>query len=159
MQCTICLEDVDEEEGHAMSCGHRFHSSCLIDWLLVGTSRTCPTCRSGPSVPPQPQRIDAMTARMRCSYLRTTVARRRGAPTELLRQIGLLRRAEGRLAERKRHARDYHRLHAPLFSESSRLRERQRHAELSVRRLVRLVGHFQCPGYALPPVLDNLEWM
>lgn len=54
--CAICCdieEQVTEEGAGAQSrwrvlpCGHRFHPSCVDDWLRK-SSGTCPTCRQGP---------------------------------------------------------------------------------------------------------------
>ena len=54
--CAICC-DIEEQvtEGGAgaqsrwrvLPCGHRFHPSCVDDWLRK-SSGTCPTCRQGP---------------------------------------------------------------------------------------------------------------
>jgi len=40
--CTICREDV-EHEFTQLPCAHKFHSSCIHQWLL--TKSNCPTCR------------------------------------------------------------------------------------------------------------------
>ena len=44
MDCSICLEKVDETTGSAtLSCGHLFHFGCLARWILK--NETCPYCR------------------------------------------------------------------------------------------------------------------
>ena len=44
--CPVCLADMEAPEGatlREMPCGHRFHESCLLEWLR--TKNTCPVCR------------------------------------------------------------------------------------------------------------------
>ncbi|XP_075664349.1 E3 ubiquitin-protein ligase SIRP1-like [Castanea sativa] len=42
--CSICLEEFEVgSEARVMPCKHRFHSSCIENWLRV--RRTCPLCR------------------------------------------------------------------------------------------------------------------
>lgn len=44
MECTICLELIDERTGSAtLSCGHIYHFGCLARWILK--TQTCPYCR------------------------------------------------------------------------------------------------------------------
>ena len=44
MECTICLESIDERTGSAtLSCGHIYHFGCLARWILK--TQTCPYCR------------------------------------------------------------------------------------------------------------------
>jgi len=44
--CSICLEEMDEEEGNLFTvpdCSHTYHKDCLARWKLQ--SKTCPCCR------------------------------------------------------------------------------------------------------------------
>jgi len=43
--CSICLDDesIGLFEQKTLSCGHKFHESCVNDWLTYGSS--CPNCR------------------------------------------------------------------------------------------------------------------
>lgn len=44
MECTICLESIDERTGSAtLSCNHSFHFGCLARWILK--TQSCPYCR------------------------------------------------------------------------------------------------------------------
>lgn len=44
MECTICLESIDERTGSAtLSCGHIYHFGCLARWILK--TQSCPYCR------------------------------------------------------------------------------------------------------------------
>lgn len=44
--CVICLDDykIKNDVGALKKCGHEYHASCVIMWLL--TKKTCPICRS-----------------------------------------------------------------------------------------------------------------
>jgi hypothetical protein len=43
-QCAICLEDcVEGQRQQILPCMHKFHSSCIGNWL--SNSNKCPTCR------------------------------------------------------------------------------------------------------------------
>lgn len=54
-RCPICLGDFDVESDcqlrMLMSCGHTFHSSCLMTWLRTKTN--CPVCKSSLSTKDQ----------------------------------------------------------------------------------------------------------
>ncbi|CAN0881431.1 E3 ubiquitin-protein ligase SGR9, amyloplastic [Linum grandiflorum] len=43
-ECVVCKEEMEEgREACEMPCGHLFHWSCILPWLMKRT--TCPTCR------------------------------------------------------------------------------------------------------------------
>lgn len=43
--CAICLDDFDtNNKSRQLPCGHFFHSSCIVPWLLNCNS-TCPLCK------------------------------------------------------------------------------------------------------------------
>lgn len=47
--CSICLEEFVDEKGMRLAktpCSHVFHDRCLARWLSLGTSSSCPVCRS-----------------------------------------------------------------------------------------------------------------
>lgn len=45
-QCSICLNDVKEEETVAiLSCRHKFHRKCMVPWIETQRNPTCPLCR------------------------------------------------------------------------------------------------------------------
>ena len=43
-QCSICLEDLGDNASCLLACQHRFHSSCICQWILENNS--CPECRT-----------------------------------------------------------------------------------------------------------------
>ena len=49
--CGICLEPQCDTPWRLLPCGHRFHTSCVDEWL-AGTGG-CPTCRSNPCEVPK----------------------------------------------------------------------------------------------------------
>ena len=43
-ECTICLEDFNENEKiYGLKCNHYYHKKCIDDWLKK--HQTCPLCR------------------------------------------------------------------------------------------------------------------
>ena len=56
--CTICLENIDDEFRHTLPCGHEFHWDCVISAYNTQRDKlkfdggTCPLCR-------RPYNIDA----------------------------------------------------------------------------------------------------
>ena len=44
MECTICLNDINNGCCKQLRCGHIFHKSCIHTWF--NTSNSCPTCRN-----------------------------------------------------------------------------------------------------------------
>jgi hypothetical protein len=44
--CALCLEDYEVDEVlRELRCGHRYHASCVDEWL-TRTKRTCPVCNA-----------------------------------------------------------------------------------------------------------------
>lgn len=41
--CSICLDDMPEEDAKKLICDHLFHEACIGKWLE--TAPTCPLCR------------------------------------------------------------------------------------------------------------------
>jgi hypothetical protein len=41
--CYICGNTVSQV--YILACGHATHSSCLEQWLVTSSNRTCPLCR------------------------------------------------------------------------------------------------------------------
>lgn len=44
--CTICDEKMDSVNMCTLPCGHRFHSSCVMNMRQFSVSQACPLCRS-----------------------------------------------------------------------------------------------------------------
>jgi len=42
-ECSICMDLENNNTWIKLSCGHKFHSSCITQWL--NTHQTCPICR------------------------------------------------------------------------------------------------------------------
>lgn len=43
-ECCICMDDLNNEEIRILSCRHRFHKKCFMEWYE--TDKTCPLCRN-----------------------------------------------------------------------------------------------------------------
>ena len=44
--CSICLQEYDDDtQTYTLdSCGHKFHTKCIVDWFRRAS--TCPCCRN-----------------------------------------------------------------------------------------------------------------
>ena len=63
MECSICLENIEDENKYVTQCAHIFHNECINKW--TENHNSCPTCRTNldnkpsqqtqESRPPDPQ--------------------------------------------------------------------------------------------------------
>ena len=44
MNCSICLQEITSKFG-LVKCGHKFHDTCILTWLVDEYKSTCPICR------------------------------------------------------------------------------------------------------------------
>lgn len=148
--CVVCMESLDAEHAHTMdTCGHRFHSRCIIAWLQRG-NLSCPTCRQSAH---RPDAIPPMALCERARYIRRTVGRRASAPSELLTLIRRVRDAEERERRYAREHRDYCREHRDVLRRAHALRGRRYMASRRARLAERLLGLFQTPSLTLPALM------
>ena len=47
--CCICMGELHNEPVHALSCGHTFHTGCILSWAQSDSDAhgSCPVCRHG----------------------------------------------------------------------------------------------------------------
>lgn len=46
-ECSICLQDYKENTNAVMlTCEHKFHKSCIVEWFKKSPEMLCPLCRS-----------------------------------------------------------------------------------------------------------------
>ena len=43
IDCSICFEELNNEEEYVLNCNHKYHRDCISRWLH--TNPTCPLCR------------------------------------------------------------------------------------------------------------------
>jgi hypothetical protein len=43
--CSICYNDIEDEEVPDLDCNHTFHKDCILQWMSTGDGRGCPLCR------------------------------------------------------------------------------------------------------------------
>ena len=47
--CVICLSTLNEDDTYKLSCNHKFHTKCIIDWFRSESSNgNCPCCMDVP---------------------------------------------------------------------------------------------------------------
>ena len=145
--CSICLEDITSG-GHTLSCHHVFHATCLVPWLLRGSS-TCPTCRSDGTVNPDSD-LPFLTSDARARYIRRTIARRQSVPPELERILAIVRREEKKEKEASKKVAEFGRKNRRILCEASKLRRARWRAKRKVIEARRLLGSFDCDSLRLP---------
>ena len=45
-KCSVCLENIDNNEYILPECTHKFHINCILTWFRAGHN-CCPLCRNG----------------------------------------------------------------------------------------------------------------
>ena len=131
-----------------LSCSHAFHATCLVPWLLRG-STSCPTCRSDGTVNPDSD-LPYLTSEARARYIRRTIARRRNVPPELQRILTFVRREEKKEREASKKYSDFQATNRGVLAEASRLRRARWRAKRKVIEARRLLGSFDCDTLRLP---------
>lgn len=152
--CPICHDALPADASrHTLDeCGHAFHAACLIGWLRTG-GMSCPCCRADLEREEARDSIDAFTLFERASYLRTTVARRKSAPADLLRLVDRVRKAEAQEKACVRALRAYNREHHTVIAQRSRLRSSSYRWSGIVRDAKRVLGMYDSPHYPLPALI------
>jgi len=44
-ECPLCMDTMSVDKATKLNCGHKFHTTCLINNLIIGNHYTCPMCR------------------------------------------------------------------------------------------------------------------
>ena len=76
---------------HTLACGHVFHASCLVEWLVKRPPFACPYCRvptgdaASPSLPPEPS-VTINEAEIQAMLYPLVVRSRRGGFCSALRR-------------------------------------------------------------------------
>jgi hypothetical protein len=133
-------------------CDHKFHASCIINWMQRG-HLSCPSCRQDLLRVDPEDGLAPMTLRERAKYLRSTVARRTTAPPELKRLVEKIRKAEEKEREIGREYTEFRRTHSATMKRLGGLRAKKYNARRRAYNLKRLLGMFTAPGIELPPIL------
>ena len=45
-ECSICLEHMSHNDVCTTKCNHKYHLTCMLDWLTVQKQNTCPICKT-----------------------------------------------------------------------------------------------------------------
>ncbi len=43
--CSICLQNIENEASKIKNCNHIYHQKCIADWLIKYNNNSCPLCR------------------------------------------------------------------------------------------------------------------
>ena len=148
--CPVCLEAIQGQNVHELSCGHALHATCYIQCLKRGRA-SCPLCRSVD----QPAPLGHMTLLARATYLRRTVGRRKSCPSSLTRLIDNVKKMEKRSKEARSKANEHRTEHKEIFLKDSKLRRARWDADRKAREAVRLLGSYDCDDLRLPTLVAS----
>lgn len=45
LNCVICIDDIEKKDLTALTCGHMYHTKCVVE-LVKKRTRKCPLCRN-----------------------------------------------------------------------------------------------------------------
>ena len=97
--CCICLDTMnDNSQTHILSCEHKYHTECIIDWFRKGKSH-CPLCNDNPIQPNSEGGFDYywpnnQLLNERCSLIRRKYGRKKDCPENVKNAINKLREFE-----------------------------------------------------------------
>ena len=143
--CAICQEGMNECE-HKLSCGHIFHSECIIQWFRHGPN-SCPLCRDDERENKSRRPLNYFDTWARSSYLRRK-ARNKNAPKELKRLVKKLKKKEDKYKNARKTLSNFRKENKEHIKKYRYLRnytwicQRQ---EIEARRLVGLFSDIHYP--------------
>ena len=157
--CCICLQPcAAPEDTHALECGHRFHTGCIISWFRTrGSAGSCPVCRADPS-----RALTYPDAYARCSMLRRQ-ARSSTAPESLKKAVARIQKAEKKEKEVARELREFSTADTRrILQTHRRLQNKKWAARRAVASTKRQLGLTAFPGFSEIPMLARTlpqHWM
>ena len=121
--CSICLEDmntVSSQEIHTLTeCSHKFHNSCIIQWLRTGKSK-CPVCR-GVQDEKERRRFAWYIDRKNMLRLVLNYSKRKDAPKELVKMVKKYDKAREKQKVCKLELRTFNKAHKDIFKKRGKL--------------------------------------
>tara|TARA_A100001011_G_C14309757_1_gene844957 strand:- start:922 stop:1413 length:492 start_codon:yes stop_codon:yes gene_type:complete len=145
--CSICLQEYDDDtQTYTLdSCGHKFHTKCIIDWFRRAS--TCPCCRNNNVE--NFDNIPAYVLRERAKELRK-ISRRNNAPSELKRLIDRLKNIEDKLKNKSIDYKEFKKDNKEILAQDKKFMREKWNIQFQKRKTERLIGLFQCNDYPLP---------
>lgn len=154
--CAVCQDELESDTAgshtHTLTCGHRFHTTCVLSWFRRG-AQTCPSCRDV-GLPAEESPIGALALHARASTLRR-YARRKTAPKALVDLAQRVRRSELSLAGAKRAIRAHRLTHKAVFALDRLLNEREFKQHCARSFDLRALGMYEGGELRLPTLFVN----
>ena len=135
----------EDGDRHVLSCGHAFHTGCIVEWFRRGGASTCPMCRDA-SDTSHMTRMD----RIARSKLLQRRARRKDAPRELRTLKDRLQRARQAHKEAGRRRRELLDRHRETFREYKKAQSKEWSARRRIAEIECEFGIFAHPQYPVP---------
>lgn len=149
-KCTICLGPFAEEPTkakHSLSCGHTYHTECILTWFRAGNP-SCPLCRDEADSTPIVTPSEAVRQLKK-------ISKRKSAPSRLKRSVKRLQKAEEQHARAKRALHTFEQEHAAVLKEVGRKRRKLDKSEqkISTREMLLIMPDRPYKDVVLPLII------
>ena len=117
--CAICHVEYDEKDDvHTLpECSHKYHSSCIIQWLRTGNA-SCPSCRGHAA----PERRSGLVHNATYFQMVSSYARRKTSPKPVQKLYEKYKKAKANYSEHSRILREFKKTHNAILKQFDKLR-------------------------------------
>ena len=142
--CSICLENLDEEQSFSLeTCGHTFHTKCIINWFR--SSSSCPCCRNTSTT----SQIPSFYLNERYRELKR-VARLKNAPKDLKKLVEREKDIDEKLKIANKNYVEFRKENKEFFKDEKNLKKSKWRLYSQKREISNRIGVYQSNEYVLP---------
>ena len=133
--CSICLDNLcdDNTKYKLDSCGHEFHSNCLLNWYK--NRHDCPLCRNAPENNP----ADENKLKLLIQY-----ARRKTANKSIVNLVNKYKNTKKAITQNKKDIFEFRKNNKEYFKLKKQLRKLNNTKWTNCRKLRRLRNSIEC---------------
>lgn len=131
--CSICLEEMTGENNiyTLEPCGHKYHTTCALDWFRATSNSSCPNCRN----PGDMSRFDSLfNSRGRIKAWKQ-IGRRKSCPVIIKRKLENIRKAQSKYKEKTKELSDFSKENKIFLNKWRKLRKEKWNSLRKIRRM------------------------
>lgn len=130
--CSICLEEMTGENNiyTLEPCGHKYHTSCALDWFRATSVSSCPNCRDPGALEGTFKSL--LSARDRIKAWKQ-IGRRKSCPVIIKRKLENIRKAQSKFREKSKEFYDFTKDNKLIINEWKKLRREKWVHERKIR--------------------------